>query len=32
MSSIDDALDAARDHAADFLNAEGRDWRHVALG
>lgn len=32
MSSMDDALDAARDHAADFLNAEGRDWRHVALG
>lgn len=32
MSSIEDALDTARDQAADFLNAEGRDWRHVALG
>lgn len=32
MSTIEDALDTARDQAADFLNAEGRDWRHVALG
>lgn len=30
--SIEDALDTARDQAADFLNAEGRDWTHVALG
>ena len=29
---IEDALDTARDQAADFLNAEGRDWTHVALG
>ena len=32
MTSIEDALDTARDQAADFLNAEGRDWTHVALG
>ena len=30
--SIDDALDDAREAATDFLNAEGRDPRHVALG
>lgn len=30
--SIDDALDDAREAAADFLNAEGRDLRHVLLG
>lgn len=30
--SIENALDAARDQAADFLNAEGRDWTYVALG
>jgi len=29
---IEDALDTARDQAADFFNAEGRDWTHVALG
>jgi benzodiazapine receptor len=29
---IEEALDTARDQAADFLNAEGRDWTHVALG
>ncbi|WEK56924.1 MAG: TspO protein [Candidatus Brevundimonas phytovorans] len=32
MTSIEDALDTARDQAADFLNAEGRNWTHVALG
>ena len=32
MASIDDALDDARDAATDFLNAEGRDARHVLLG
>lgn len=32
MTSIEDALDTARDQAADFLNAEGRNWGHVALG
>lgn len=30
--SIEDALDTARDQAAGFLNAEGRNWAHVALG
>lgn len=30
--SIEDALDTARDQAADLLNAEGRSWAHVALG
>ncbi|HYD27628.1 TspO protein [Brevundimonas sp.] len=30
--SIDNALDDARDAATDFLNAEGRHPRHVALG
>ena len=30
--SIDNALDDARDAATDFLNAEGRDARHVLLG
>jgi len=29
---IEDALDTARDQAAGFLNAEGRNWTHVALG
>lgn len=29
---IEDALDTARDQAAEFLNAEDRDWSHVALG
>jgi benzodiazapine receptor len=32
MTSIDDALDDARDTAAGFLNAEGRHPGHVALG
>lgn len=32
MTSLDEAFDTARDHAADFLNAEGRNWTHVALG
>ncbi|MGH6977741.1 MAG: tryptophan-rich sensory protein, partial [Brevundimonas sp.] len=32
MTSLDEALDTARDHAADFLNAEGRNWTHVAMG
>ena len=32
MTRIEDALDTARDQAADFLNAEGRNWTHVALG
>lgn len=32
MTSIEDALDTARDQAADFLNADGRNWTHVALG
>jgi len=32
MSSIDEALDAARDHATGLLNSEGRDARHVATG
>jgi tryptophan-rich sensory protein len=32
MASIDDALDDAREAATDFLNAEGRDARHVLLG
>lgn len=32
MSNIDDALDAARDKAADILNSEGRHPSHVALG
>ncbi|MNH48625.1 hypothetical protein D3C73_01750 [compost metagenome] len=32
MTLIEDALDTARDQAADFLNAEGRNWTHVALG
>ncbi len=30
--SIDNALDDARDAATDFLNADGRDPRHVAVG
>jgi len=32
MSSIEDALDDARDAAADFLNADERDAGHVLLG
>ena len=32
MTSIDDALDDARDAATGFLNAEGRHPGHVALG
>ncbi|WP_292033112.1 MULTISPECIES: TspO protein [unclassified Brevundimonas] len=32
MTRIEDALDTARDQAADFLNADGRNWTHVALG
>jgi benzodiazapine receptor len=32
MTSLDEAFDSARDHAADFLNAEGRNWAHVAMG
>ncbi len=32
MASIDNALDDARDAATDFLNADGRDPGHVALG
>ena len=32
MTSIDNALDDARDAATDFLNAEGRHPGHVALG
>lgn len=32
MASIDDALDDAREAATDFLNAEGREPGHVALG
>ena len=32
MTTLEDALDTAREQAADFLNAEGRDWTHVALG
>lgn len=32
MTSLENALDTARDQAADLLNAEGRSWRHVGLG
>lgn len=32
MAHMDDLIDTARDKAGDFLNADGRDWKHVALG
>lgn len=32
MTSVDEALDVARDKAADILNSEGRHPGHVALG
>ena len=32
MIMIEDAIDDARDVAADFLNSEGRSGTHVALG
>ncbi len=32
MTDIDDVIDDARDAASGFLNAEGRDVAHVALG
>jgi hypothetical protein len=32
MPSLENALDTARHQTADLLNAEGRNWPHVALG
>lgn len=32
MAHMDDLIDTARDKAGDFLNADNRDWKHVALG
>lgn len=32
MEDFEDLIDTASDKATDFLNANGRDWKHVAMG